>query len=92
MPAPIENRTDQDRFDPSLQPLLRSLALELIIYAPLVILYFLLVLRLAGDYLADLYQQNTTFYALVALTAIVLQGVLLERLTTWLLHRFGLRK
>ncbi len=92
MPAPIENRTDQDRPDPSLQPLLRSLALELSIYAPLVILYFLLVLRLAGEYLNDLYQQNTTFYAIVALIAIVLQGVLLERLTTWLLHRFGLRK
>jgi hypothetical protein len=92
MPAPIEHSDEQDRSDPSLQPLLRSLALELIIYAPLVIIYFLLVLRFAGEYLAQLYQENTTLYAIVALAAIVAQGVLLERLTTWLLHRFGLRK
>ncbi len=92
MPAPVETDKGQDRLDPSLQPLLRSLALELLIYAPLVVVYFLLVLRLAGDYLFDLYQQNTTLYSIVALAAIVAQGVLLERLTTWLLHRFGLRK
>lgn len=92
MPSPAEPRNDDQRFDPSLQPLLRSLALEILIYAPLVVLYFLLVLRFAGKYLADLYIQNTRLYAIAALTAIVAQGVLLERLTTWLLHRFGLRK
>lgn len=92
MPAPVEPNNGQDRLDPSLRPLLRSLALELVIYAPLVVIYFLLVLRLAGDYLADLYQQDTVLYSIVALAAIVAQGVLLERLTTWLLHRFGLRK
>jgi hypothetical protein len=92
MPLSEEPRSDDQRFDPSLQPLLRSLALEILIYAPLVVLYFLLVLRFAGEYLADLYIQNTRLYAIAALTAIVVQGVLLERLTTWLLHRFGLRK
>ncbi|MGD2163238.1 MAG: hypothetical protein PVI81_00890 [Anaerolineales bacterium] len=92
MPSPVEHRTNQDQSDPSLQPLLKSIALELIIYAPLVIIYFLLVLRYADMYLADLYLQNTTYYAIASLVAIVAQGVLLERLTTWLLHRFGLRK
>jgi hypothetical protein len=92
MPATEERNNGPDRLDPSLQPLLKSLALELLIYAPLVIIYFLLVLRYAGRYLTIFYQQNTTLYAVTALAAIVAQGVLLERLTTWLLHRFGLRK
>ena len=91
MPAPGEPQ-DQIQSDPSLRPLLKSLALELAIYAPLLILYFFLVLRFTGTYLAQLYRENTTLYAVVALSAIVIQGVLLERLTTWLLHRFGLRK
>lgn len=92
MTEPFEQPIEERSSDPSLQPLLRSLAIELLIYAPLVILYFFLVLRIAGRYLADMYSQNTTYYAIIALAAIVAQGVLLERLTTWLLHRFGLRK
>jgi hypothetical protein len=92
MKKAIRPPTHESPLDPSLQPLLRSLVLELLIYAPLVILYFFLVLRLAGRFLTDLYIQNTTHYAVIALAAIVAQGVLLERLTAWLLHRFGLRK
>ena len=92
MTEPIEKPAESNRIDPSLKPLLRSVALELLIYAPLVVLYFLLVLRLAAHYLADLYYENTPMYAFIALSAILAQGVLLERLTTWLLHRFGLRK
>jgi hypothetical protein len=77
--------------DPSLRPLLRSLALELAIYIPLVVAYFLLVLRYANSYLTELYNQNIVLYAVVATTAMVTQVVLLERLTAWLLRRFGLR-
>lgn len=78
--------------DPSLQPLLRSLLAELAIYTPLVIVYYLLILRVAERYLADLYQEAPLPYAAAALAAIVIQGVLLERLTSWLVRRFGLRK
>ncbi len=78
--------------DPSLQPLLRSLLVELVIYIPLVILYFLLILRVAEDYLARLYFQAPLPYAIAAIVTIVGQGVLLEWLTSWLLRRFGLRK
>lgn len=92
MPAPVEPQNNNAQLDPSFRPLLKSLALELLIYAPLLILYFVLVLRFAGVFLSELYRENTTLYALAALAAIVIQGVLLERLTTWLLHRFGLRK
>ena len=77
--------------DPSLRPLLRSLLLELAIYTPLVVLYFLVVLRFANGYLTRLYTSDTILYATVATAAIVAQAVLLERLTAWLLRRFGLR-
>jgi hypothetical protein len=77
--------------DPSLRPLLRSLLLELVIYAPLVLLYFLLVLRYANDYITQLHTRDTVLYAIVAIAAIVAQAVLLERFTAWLLRRFGLR-
>jgi hypothetical protein len=94
----VEGKSDMKRelqsrpsSDPSLLPLLRSLMLELAIYIPLVVLYFLLALRYANDYLTQLYQTNTISYAIIAITAIVVQAVLLERLTAWLLRRFGLR-
>jgi hypothetical protein len=77
--------------DPSLRPLLRMLIIELAIYTPLVVLYFLLVLRFANDYLTQLYNRDTVLYAVVATAAIIAQAVLLERLTAWLLRRFGLR-
>mgnify|MGYP001820153511 CR=1 FL=1 len=87
----MEDTKPRPSSDPSLLPLLRSLLLELVIYAPLVLLYFLLVLRYANDYLTELYNRDTTLYAIVATAAIVAQAVLLERLTAWLLRRFGLR-
>ncbi len=77
--------------DPSLQPLLRSILLEIAIYVPIVATYFWLILRFAGDKLASLYQDSLTLYAIAATLAIVIQGVLLEVLTSWLLRRFGLR-
>lgn len=77
--------------DPSLKPLLRSLLIELAIYTPLVVLYFLLVLRYANSYLTELYYRDTVTYAIVATAAIISQAVVLERLTAWLLRRFGLR-
>jgi hypothetical protein len=77
--------------DPSLKPLLRSLLAELAIYTPLVIVYYLLILQVAERYLADLYQQAPLPYAVAAILAIVVQGVLLERLTSWLVRQFGLR-
>jgi hypothetical protein len=84
-------KPERSTSDPSLRPLLRSVLLELAIYAPLVLLYFLLVLRYANDFLTELYKSDTVLYAVVATAAIIAQAVLLERLTAWLLRRFGLR-
>ena len=77
--------------DPSLRPLLRSILLEIAIYVPIVATYFWLILRYAGDKLASLYQDSLSLYAIAATLAILIQGVLLEMLTSWLLRRFGLR-
>jgi len=71
--------------------MLRSLFIELAIYTPLVILYFILFLHFAADPLFEVYQTSTLAYALLATAAILAQGVLLERFTAWLLNQFGLR-
>jgi hypothetical protein len=70
---------------------MRSLGLELAIYAPLVTLYYFLVLRRVNDWLTTLYDASSTEYAAVSVLLIVGQGVMLERLTSWLLRRIGLR-
>ncbi len=80
-----------NRIDPSIIPLLRSLALELVIYTPLVTLYFFIVLRTANDWLTNLFTASSTGYAIIAVLLIVGQAVMLEILTSWLLRRFGLR-
>jgi hypothetical protein len=77
--------------DPSFIPFLRSLGLEMIVYAPLLVIYLLVVLRFFKDPLFELAQTNLVIYAVVGLAAIVAQSVLLEILTTWLLRRFGVR-
>ena len=83
--------TSTPKQDPSLRPLLRSILLEIAFYAPIVAVYYWLILRFAGDKLTSLYQQSLSLYAIAATLAIVGQGVLLEMLTSWLLRRFGLR-
>jgi hypothetical protein len=80
------------RADPSLTPLLRSVLLELAIYAPLVTLYFIIVIRLAGPIFTNLFNQSLIAYAFFATLTVVLQGILLEALTSWLLRRIGLRQ
>ena len=77
--------------DPSLKPFLRSMAIELIIYAPIVTAYLLLVLRYAGNFLETLFLRSPIVFTVVSVVAILAQGVLLDLLTSWLLRRFGLR-
>jgi len=86
-----DSSTSVPKQDPSWQPLLRSILLEIAIYVPVVAAYFWLILRFAGDRFASLYQESLTLYAIAATLAIVIQGALLEVLTSWLLRRFGLR-
>jgi hypothetical protein len=72
--------------------LIRNFVIELIIYGLLVVGYFFLVLRLLGKPLRTLFDENLLLYALVALALIVVQSVLLEAITSFLLARLNLER
>jgi hypothetical protein len=77
--------------DPSFKPLMKNLAIELAIYAPLVSGYFFLALHFGEDYIIQLYNEMPVLYSIVGTLLILAQGVLLEAFTSWLLRRIGLR-
>jgi len=66
---------------------LRAFVIELVIYSVLVIIYFLLVLHLLGEWLFHLETQHRVTYAIVALLLIAGQAIVLDAVTT-LLFRF----
>ena len=72
--------------------LIRNFAIELVVYGTLVVIYFLVVLQTIGDWLFELYENNLTVYAIVALVLIVVQAVVLEWVTTFLIERLGLER
>jgi Na+/glutamate symporter len=76
----------------SVKKLLRNFAIEMLVYAVLVTVYFILVLRTLGGWLTELYYSNLPLYAVVALVLIVTQGVMLEWLTSFLVERLGLER
>jgi hypothetical protein len=65
---------------------LRAFAIELVIYALLVIAYFFLVLHLLGQWLYQLEVYHRYTYAAVAILLIIGQAVLLESVTTFLIR------
>ena len=62
----------------------RVFATELAIYAVLVIAYFFLVLHLLGEWLYRLETQHRITYAVVALSLIIGQAVVLDAVTSFL--------
>jgi Na+-driven multidrug efflux pump len=70
--------------------LLKRFVIELIIYGILVTGYLLLVLRGLGDTLARLYAENPVVYAFGGLLLIVVQALVLDWVTSFLLERLGL--
>ena len=66
---------------------LRVFAIELAVYAVLVVCYFFLVLHLLGEWLYHLETQHRYIYSGVALLLIAGQAVVLDTVTT-LLFRF----
>jgi hypothetical protein len=72
--------------------LLRNFIIELAVYGVLVTVYFLIVLRTIGDWLKSLYDNQLALYAFVGLGLIVIQGVFLEVVTTFLIERLGLER
>ncbi len=71
---------------------IRSIVVELVVYGGLVTLYAASVLQLLADPLTDLYCDNLTLYAWVALALIVTQGVVLDAVTSFLLDRLRLSR
>lgn len=77
---------------PGRRTLIRNFVIEILIYAVLVVGYFIVVLRLLGGFLEGMFHGNLTLYAFVALGLIVAQGALLELLTSFLVSRLGLER
>ncbi len=69
---------------------LLRIALELGIYALLVAGYMYLILRAFTGVLVELFHGDRVLYAGFALGLMVLQGIILESLTTFLIDRLGL--
>jgi len=65
---------------------LRTFAIELAIYAVLVVIYFFLVLHLLGQWLFHLETQHRVMYAIVSLLLIAGQAVVLDAVTSVLLR------
>jgi hypothetical protein len=65
---------------------IRAFAIELVIYALLVVVYFFLVLHFLGQWLYELEIHYRYLYAGLAILLIVGQAVLLESLTTFLIR------
>jgi len=64
---------------------------SLLIYAGLVVGYFLLVLKHLGDILVRAFHESLWVYALLALVLIVVQGAVLEHVTSLIAEWLGLR-
>lgn len=72
--------------------ILRNFGIELVLYAALIIVYFLLVLRYLIVPLTFLYSTNPPFYAVLSLVLIVAQAVVLESVTSFLINRLGIER
>jgi hypothetical protein len=72
--------------------LIRGFAIEIAVYAVLVVGYFFLVLRFLAEPLAKLFDSNLVAYAFIALLLIVVQGVALEVVTSFIISLLGLDK
>jgi len=83
------------KLDPRI--LFRNLAIELIIYGALILAYNSLVLRWLSDWLLSIFNSNLIIYAFSALGLIVIQGVFLDFVTSFMLKyikldQFGIRR
>jgi hypothetical protein len=72
--------------------LVRNFLIELVIYSVLIVVYFVVVLRWLAEPLARLFDSNLALYAVVALVLIVVQGVLLAWVTSFIIDQLGLER
>lgn len=72
--------------------LIRNFVVELAVYGILVLGYFMIVLRWLGLPLVEMFTDDLPLYAVAALALIVIQGVALEAVTSFLVERLGLER
>ena len=72
--------------------LLRNLVIELIIYGIFVAIYTITVLQLLIKPLTRLFHTNLPTYAIIGLGLILVQGALLDIITSFLLKRLRLEQ
>ena len=77
--------------------LFRNLLIEILIYSVLIFGYYLIVLRYLDDWLLSLFQSGLTLYSFIGLGLIIVQAVLLDFVTSFLmryikLDQFGIRR
>ena len=77
---------------PDLPRLIRNFLIELVVYGILLVIYFFVVLRFLGDFLTNLYNNSLVVYAVLALVLIIMQGVFLEALTSYLMKLLRLER
>ena len=73
-----------------LGPILRRLAIELILYGLLLVVYFWFVLRYLDSWIYSLFNESLTVYSFLSLILIIAQGVVLEMITHFLMDKLGL--
>ena len=78
--------------NPRYRQLIISFVIELVVYGILVVAYFYLVLQYLRGFLTDLYSNNLLVYAFLGLGLIVIQAVVLEAITSFLINRLNLER
>ncbi len=86
------NETDQSNNKGVTWRLATNFLVELILYCVLVVGYALFVLRVLGDFLTRLFNNDLVVYAFIGLGLIVAQGVVLDVVTTLLLNWLRLER
>jgi hypothetical protein len=72
--------------------LIRNLGIELSVYGALVTAYLVITTRLLGRPLTRLFDSNLVAYAFVSLALILVQGVALDLITSFLLNQLHLER
>lgn len=77
--------------------LFRNLLVEIVIYSVLIFAYYFLVLRWLDDWLLMIFNTNLVYYAIAGLGLILIQAVLLDFVTSYLmkfikLDQFGIKR
>ena len=68
---------------------IRKLFIQVFVYSLLGVAYYLLVLKLLGDPLADLFQSDLVSYAVAGVVLVIVQAVFLDIVTSFLVDRLG---